>query len=82
MSFACERLNRGIRSAVGSRIRHFRLSKDLSQQELADLAGITKANLCNMEKGKYSAGIDVINRICEALGLEIQLVPARDNGEK
>ncbi|MBE6326541.1 MAG: helix-turn-helix transcriptional regulator [Bacteroidales bacterium] len=82
VSFACERLNRGIRSAVGSRIRHFRLSKDLSQQELADLAGITKANLCNMEKGKYSAGIDVINRICEALGLEIQLVPARDNGEK
>ena len=79
VSFACERLNRGIRSAVGNRIRHFRIAKDLSQQELADLAGITKANLCNMEKGKYSAGLDIINRICEALGLEIQLVPAQES---
>lgn len=82
VSFACERLNRGIRSAIGCRIRHFRLTQDLTQQELADLAGITKANLCNIEKGKYSAGIDIIHRICESLNLEIQLVPMKDESEQ
>lgn len=82
VSFACERLNRGIRSAVGCRIRYHRLKKDLTQQELADLAGVTKANLCNIEKGKYSAGLDVIHRICEPLGLEIRIAPAWDKEEE
>lgn len=74
VSFACENHNRGIRSAVGCRLRHFRQQRNLTQQQLADLAGVTKANICNIERGAYSVGLDVLNKIATALGAEIQLI--------
>lgn len=74
VSYACEIANNGIRSAVGKCIRHYRLSRDWSQQKLADKAGITKANLCNIEAGKYSVGIDILNKITNALNIQIELL--------
>lgn len=62
-----------IRLIVGNRIKELRVHKKLTQQELAQIAGITTANLCNIEAGKYSVGIDVLNRICEALNVEIHI---------
>lgn len=62
-----------IRIIIGDRIRQFRTARNLSQQQLADMAGITKANVCNIEAGKYSVGIDILHRVCEALGAEIQI---------
>lgn len=73
LSFACERENRGIRSAIGKRIKSIRLQRDMTQQELATAAGITKANVCNIEAGKYSVGIDVLNKIADALGVSLEL---------
>lgn len=74
VSFACEHYNRGIRSAMGCRIRFLRLAQNLTQQQLADLAGVTKANICNIERGAYSVGLDVLNKIATALHAEIQLI--------
>lgn len=73
LSFACERENRGIRSAIGKRIKSIRLQRDMTQQELATAAGITKANVCNIEAGKYSVGLDVLNKIADALGVSLEL---------
>lgn len=73
LSFACERENRGIRSAIGKRIKSIRLQRDMTQQELATAAGITKANVCRVEEGKYSVGIDVLDKIAEALGVSLEL---------
>lgn len=73
LSFACERENRGIRSAIGKRIKSIRLQRDITQQELATAAGITKANVCRVEEGKYSVGIDVLDKIADALGVSLEL---------
>nr|DAI31007.1 MAG TPA: helix-turn-helix domain protein [Caudoviricetes sp.] len=73
LSFACERENRGIRSAIGKRIKSIRLQSDMTQQELATAAGITKANVCRVEDGKYSVGIDVLDKIADALGVSLEL---------
>lgn len=73
LSFACERENRGIRSAIGKRIKSIRLQLDMTQQELATAAGITKANVCRVEEGKYSVGIDVLDKIADALGVSLEL---------
>lgn len=73
LSFACERENRGIRSAIGKRIKSIRLQRDMTQQELATAAGITKANVCRVEEGKYSVGIDVLDKIADALGVSLEL---------
>lgn len=73
LSFACERENRGIRSAIGKRIKSIRLQRDMTQQELATASGITKANVCRVEEGKYSVGIDVLDKIADALGVSLEL---------
>lgn len=74
INYACECENRGIRTAIGQNIKHHRLLNEMSQQKLADKAGITKANLCNIEAGKYSVGIDVLNKITNALNIQIELL--------
>lgn len=73
LSFACERENRGIRSAIGKRLKNLRQQHDMTQQELATAAGITKANVCRIEEGKYSVGIDVLDKIADALGVSLEL---------
>lgn len=73
VSYACDKENYGIRHAVGQRIKTFRLRRGMTQQDLADAAGITKANVCNIEAGKYSVGLDILNKIANALGVKIEL---------
>lgn len=60
-----------IRLSVGLRIKEIRTSQNLTQLQLAEMAGITKANVCNIEAGKYSVGLDVLHRITQALGVKI-----------
>lgn len=63
-----------IRTEIGARIKELRLSQGLTQQQLADLSGLSKPNISNIEAGKYSVGIDVLYRVCEALKVSIKLV--------
>lgn len=63
-----------IRLRIGLRIKELRTSQSLSQQQLADMAGVTKANICNIERGAYSVGLDVLNKIATALNAEIHLI--------
>lgn len=62
-----------IRLRIGLRIKELRTKQRLSQQDLADKAGITKSNVCNIEQGKYSVGLDVLNKLATALGVEIKI---------
>lgn len=63
-----------IRTEIGARIKELRLAQNLTQQQLADLAKLTRAKICNIEAGKYSVGLDVLYRISEALNVSIQLI--------
>lgn len=63
-----------IRLIIGDRIRQLRTAQNLTQQQLADMAGVTKANICNIERGAYSVGLDVLHKIATALGAEIRLI--------
>ena len=67
-------MNSNIRQVIGGRIKDLRTSQNLSMQQLADMAGVTKANICNIERGAYSVGLDVLNKIAIALNAEIQLI--------
>lgn len=63
-----------IRLRIGLRIKELRTSQNLTQQQLSDMAGVTKANICNIERGAYSVGLDILNKIATALHAEIQLI--------
>lgn len=57
--------------ALGRRIREERAKAGLSIQQLADLAGLTKAYLVRVENETANPSMDVVARIAEALDLTI-----------
>ena len=54
--------------------RDTRITLDVTQQELADAAGVSRASIASIESGRANPSIDVVERIAEALGLELELL--------
>ena len=61
------------RMEIGSAVRTIRIKRGMSQDELADKAGITLINVDKIENGKYNYPIDVLVEICKALETHIYL---------
>ena len=49
------------------RLKAARAAKDLSQQELADLVGVSRQTINAIEKGDYNPSIRLCIDICKAL---------------
>src|ERR1700740_3034004 len=61
-----------VRERVGLNLQRLRREKGLSQEELADLAGIHQTYLSGVERGKRNPTVAVLQRIAEALGADIE----------
>ncbi|UPJ47667.1 helix-turn-helix transcriptional regulator [Bradyrhizobium sp. 200] len=59
-----------LRDRVGSNIQRLRREKRLSQEELADRAGIHQTYLSGVEGGKRNPSVLVLDRISKALGVD------------
>ena len=56
---------------IGKRIRRFRMSKNITQEELAFQIGSSAAYICNIECGKKKASLDKLYEIAEILGITL-----------
>ena len=56
-----------LQKAIGERIREIRLSKEMSQQELASTCDFEKANMARIEAGRTNITIWTLFKICSAL---------------
>lgn len=65
---------KAIRHAIGQKILEARTKAGLSQQQLADLAGIDRTNVTKIETGLYNVTLDTLSRIGTALGLDVDLI--------
>ena len=61
----------GIR-AFGVQLRRLRESKDLSQQELADIADVAKITIQRIENAKYTVTLDVLISLAEAMEVSLK----------
>ncbi len=59
--------DRVLLAGIGSRIRNVRISKKMSQQELADKSGLSLPHISNVELGKTNPLLLSFIRIAEAL---------------
>ena len=67
-------LNSGsFNDVLGGEVRARRGALRLSQQELADLAGVSERFVRFVEQGKPSLRLDTLLALLETLGLELQL---------
>jgi transcriptional regulator with XRE-family HTH domain len=60
---------------IGSRLQKARRAGGLTQEEVADLAGITRPRYRDIETGTAAARATTLVNIARALGLEMMLVP-------
>lgn len=63
-----------IREEIGLKIAQLRKEAGLSQRQLAEKAGLTQNTIYKIENGKFSVGIDVLDRVAKALNRKIDIV--------
>lgn len=55
---------------LGAHIRQIRLEKKLTQEQLADLAGVSENTIVTLESGKLNTTVATCFDIAKALGVE------------
>jgi y4mF family transcriptional regulator len=58
---------------IGRRVRQGRVELGLRQDELAVAAGVSTRVVHQIEHGKPTGRLDVLNRVLDVLGLELQV---------
>lgn len=66
------------REYIGKRIAEIRQAKGLSIRQLAEASGVNFANIYKIENGKYNVSVDILGKICEALGYHVDIKPNMD----
>lgn len=61
-----------IRKKIGSRIKELRVKKEISQEELALLAGLDRTYINSVENGKRNISIINIEKISKALDVSLK----------
>lgn len=62
------------RLRIGQRLAGLRKEKGYTVRSLSEKCGITYQYLSKIENGKFSASIDVVSLICEALDAKIEII--------
>jgi transcriptional regulator with XRE-family HTH domain len=57
----------------GKTIRKRRLSLQIDQRSLSEIAGIAVHTLSNIEAGKGNPTVEVLDRVLNALGMELRI---------
>jgi DNA-binding XRE family transcriptional regulator len=61
------------RKRIGKLIADTRRRQGLSIRELAVRSGVSYQNITKIENGRYNVSIDILDKLCKALGLKIVL---------
>lgn len=67
---------------LGKRIREVRLDQNISQEQLADRAEISRAHMGRIERGDMSPTIDTVERIAAALLCAPHVLFLEESGQK
>jgi transcriptional regulator with XRE-family HTH domain len=72
MAKASKPLKLTTRELFGRNVRTLRRLRDMSQEVLADLAGIYRSHVTLIERGEINFTVDVMEKIAHAMGLEVR----------
>ena len=72
-----EEQKQATRDRIGIRITLLRKQMGLTQEELAQRAGLQRTHVSRIEAGKYAVTLETIQAIAEALGMTVDIVDTR-----
>lgn len=61
------------REYIGQQIAALRNKQGLTTRQLADMCGVTYVNISKIENGRYNVSIDILSKICSAMGAKIKI---------
>ena len=59
-----------LREVLAKNLKRLRLAADLSQEDLAHSAEIDRTYVSSLERGRYSATVDMLERLAAVLGVK------------
>lgn len=62
----------GIKERFGQKVKLLRKDKGLSQEELAEKSSLNRPYISAIEQGKRNVSLEVMEKLAEALGIEIK----------
>lgn len=62
------------RIKIGNKIRTIREKQGYSASRIAEAIGIRESSYNRIEEGKFSVGLDILSRIAEVLGSEVDII--------
>ncbi|MBM3261422.1 helix-turn-helix transcriptional regulator [Candidatus Kaiserbacteria bacterium] len=62
-----------IRLKLAKQVRELRLSKNLTQKNVAEKAGMPQSAVARLESGEHSISVDTLGKVAYALGKHIAL---------
>lgn len=60
------------RHEIGNTVRRHRLMRDMTQNELAEMLGVTRQTVLSIEKGKYTPSIALALRLADVFGVSVE----------
>jgi len=60
-----------LKKIFSNNVRKYRIKQDMSQEELAEKAGLHRTYIGSVERGERNITINVMEKICIALGMSI-----------
>lgn len=70
-----------LRKSLGERIKEIRIIKGLSQRQLGSILGMGNSTISAVERGERNLTIDMLQRISDALEIDVISLFEFDNGE-
>lgn len=61
------------REYIGQQVAALRNKHGLTTRQLADMCGINYTNVGKIERGAYNVSIDILSKVCAALGAKIKI---------
>jgi transcriptional regulator with XRE-family HTH domain len=67
------------KNILGVRVRHLRTSKDVNQTTLAELLGVTKTQISDIENGKTTTSIERLFRLADYFDVSLDYLVGRSD---
>ena len=75
-----EEMKQQVRERIGNRIAALRKKAGLTQEQLADRAGLQRTHVGRIEAGRYAVTLEVVEAIAQALGMTVDIIDPRLEG--
>ena len=75
-----EEMKQQVRERIGNRIAALRKKAGLTQEQMADRAGLQRTHVGRIEAGRYAVTLEVVQAIAQALGMTVDIIDPRLEG--